>query len=55
MIHIAARATSGIKIPDRRGTREAIIDLLKQQMTALRNRLNVRILLLASTSFVEVR
>ncbi|KAI0284437.1 hypothetical protein BC826DRAFT_878393, partial [Russula brevipes] len=43
MVHIAARATNGIKIPDRRGTREAIIDLLKQQMTALRNRLNVRI------------
>ena len=41
MIHTAARATNGVKIPDRRQTRQAIIDKFKQQLTALRDRLNV--------------
>src|ERR1700730_6335853 len=53
MVHIAARATNGIKIPDHRQTREAIINSLKQQMTALRNHLNVRLVILASTSFIN--
>ena len=42
MIHIAARATNGVKIPDRHQTRQAIIETFKQQMTSLRDRLNVR-------------
>jgi hypothetical protein len=42
MIHVAARATNGVKIPDRRQTREAIISTFKQQLTALRDKLNVR-------------
>ena len=41
MIHLAARATNGVKIPDRRQTREAIISTFKRQLTALRDRLNV--------------
>jgi hypothetical protein len=42
MIYVAARSTKGVKIPDRRQTREAIINTFKQQLMALRNRLNVR-------------
>ena len=41
MINIAARATNGVKIPDRRQTRQAIIDTFKRQLVALRDRLNV--------------
>lgn len=44
MIHIAARATNGVKIPNRRQTREAIIDTFKRQLTALREKLNVIII-----------
>lgn len=42
MINIAARATNGVKIPDRRQTRQAIIDTFKRQLAALCDRLNVR-------------
>ncbi|KAH8995840.1 hypothetical protein EDB86DRAFT_2804313 [Lactarius hatsudake] len=42
MIHTAARATSGVKIPDGRRTRQAIIDTFKMQLVALRKRLTVR-------------
>jgi hypothetical protein len=43
MINIAACAGSnGVNIPDRRQTRQAIIDMFKQQLVALRDRLNVR-------------
>ncbi|KAF8336804.1 hypothetical protein F5887DRAFT_890955 [Amanita rubescens] len=46
MINIAARAGSnGVKIPDRRQTRQAIIDTFKRQLVALRDRLNVRVIL----------
>jgi hypothetical protein len=43
LIHVAARAsaTTGIKIPNRRQTREAIISQFEQQMIALRTRLTV--------------
>jgi hypothetical protein len=43
MIHTAARASSasGVKIPDGRQTRRAIIDTFKMQLTALRKRLTV--------------
>jgi hypothetical protein len=40
MIHIAARATNGVKFPDRRQTWKAVINLLKQQMMALHNLFN---------------
>jgi len=41
MIHIAARATNGVKIPNGRQTRQAIIDTFKAQLAALRRRLTV--------------
>jgi hypothetical protein len=41
MIHLAAQATNGVKIPDRRQTREAIISTFKQQLMVLHDRLNV--------------
>ncbi|KAH9174271.1 hypothetical protein EDB89DRAFT_1849309 [Lactarius sanguifluus] len=43
MIHTAARASSagGVKIPDGRQTRQAIIDTFKMQLVALRKRLTV--------------
>ncbi|KAF5343868.1 hypothetical protein D9758_015885 [Tetrapyrgos nigripes] len=39
MIDIAARATNGVKIPGRKATRRAIIDLFKKNISALRQRL----------------
>ncbi|KAF5337526.1 hypothetical protein D9758_016988 [Tetrapyrgos nigripes] len=39
MIDIAAQATNGIKIPGRKATRRAIIDLFKKNISALRQRL----------------
>jgi hypothetical protein len=41
MINIAARATNGVIIPDRKVTREEIIEMFKKQMTALKERLHV--------------
>ena len=41
MIDIAARATKGVKIPNRAQTRSEIIKLFKRNMTRLRERLNV--------------
>lgn len=41
MIDIAARATEGVKIPNRKQTRREIIDMFKCNMTKLRERLNV--------------
>jgi len=41
MIEVAARATRGVKIPGRKQTRQAIINMFKKQMQALRDRLNV--------------
>jgi hypothetical protein len=42
MIAIAARATRGVEIPDRKMTRKEIIRIFKEQMKALKERLNVR-------------
>ncbi|KAF5337979.1 hypothetical protein D9758_014306 [Tetrapyrgos nigripes] len=39
MIDIAAQATNGVKIPGRKATRRAIIDLFKKNISALRQRL----------------
>ena len=50
MINTAARATSGVKIPNRRQTRQAIIDTFKEQLTALRVRLTVHYTLHAGQS-----
>jgi hypothetical protein len=44
MIDIAACATNGVKLPDRRQTRRAIIDLFKQNLTNLQKRLLVCVL-----------
>ena len=41
MIHIAARATNSVKIPNSRQTCQAIIDIFREQLTALRARLTV--------------
>ncbi|KAI0373339.1 hypothetical protein BV20DRAFT_937980, partial [Pilatotrama ljubarskyi] len=41
MIDIAARATEGVKLPNRKQTRSAIIKMFKDNLTKLRERLNV--------------
>ena len=41
MIHVAARATNGVVVPNRKVTRAEIIDLFKKQLSHLRERLNV--------------
>ena len=41
MIHMASQATRGVKIPNRKQTRDEIIALFKTQMTKLKDRLNV--------------
>ena len=42
MVSIAARATRGIKLDSRKQTRNAIMKTFKDQMTGLKERLNVR-------------
>ena len=54
MINIAARATNGIKIPDCRHTQQAIINKFKQQLAALRDRLNVQEILQHSYFFSNI-
>lgn len=41
MILIAARATRGIKLDSRKQTRNAIMNMFKEQMKGLKERLNV--------------
>lgn len=41
MIDIASRATNGVKIPNRKATRLAIIRMFKSQLSNLKKRLNV--------------
>jgi hypothetical protein len=41
MIAIAAWATNGVIIPNRKATRAEIIQLFKDQLTKLKERLNV--------------
>ena len=41
MIDIAARATKGVKIPNRKQTRDEIINTFKRNLSKLRDRLNV--------------
>ncbi|KAF6745562.1 hypothetical protein DFP72DRAFT_824235, partial [Ephemerocybe angulata] len=43
MIAIAARATRGVRIPNRHVTRQHIIDLFKKNLSDLRKRLLVRV------------
>lgn len=50
MIAIAARATKGVKIPGRKATRDEIIKTFQDQLTHLRDRLNVCSLTLQSVS-----
>ena len=45
MMGIAARATNGVTIPNRKATREEIVNMFRTQMTHLKNRFNVRSLL----------
>lgn len=42
MIDIAARATDGVRVPNRKQTRRAIIETFKRNLTKLRERLNVQ-------------
>ncbi|KAG2745644.1 hypothetical protein P692DRAFT_201719774, partial [Suillus brevipes Sb2] len=53
MVDIAARATNGVILPDRRQTRRAIIDLFKQNLTNLCKRLLVCVPFLYSSSLVS--
>lgn len=41
MVNVAARATRGIKLPSRKQTRQEIMRMFKEQMKALKERLNV--------------
>lgn len=41
MINIAARSTEGVHIPGRKATRTEIINLFKQQLSRLKEKLNV--------------
>lgn len=41
MISVAARATHGVTIPNRKATRKYIIDLFKKNLADLRSRLAV--------------
>jgi hypothetical protein len=45
MVHLAARATNGVKIPSRKQTRQVIIDTFKTNIRKLRQRLSVRLIL----------
>jgi hypothetical protein len=50
MINIAARATNGVTIPNRKVTRDGIMDMFKAQMTHLKTRLSVRIFAISTSS-----
>ncbi|KAH7902998.1 hypothetical protein BJ138DRAFT_1021270 [Hygrophoropsis aurantiaca] len=41
MIDVASRATNGVKIPNRKATRDEIMNMFKKQMTRLKDKLNV--------------
>ena len=41
MIDIAARATNGVTIPNRKATREEIMNMFRNQLTRLKEWLNV--------------
>jgi hypothetical protein len=47
MIDVAARATKGINIPNRKATRKYIIELFKKNLDKLRLKLKVRLSLVA--------
>lgn len=44
MISMAARATNGVHVPGRKSTRAEIMKLFKDQLTALKTKLNVSLL-----------
>jgi hypothetical protein len=46
MVNITARSTRGVKFPSRKQTRQEIIKQFKEQMKALKERLNVSVLLI---------
>jgi hypothetical protein len=45
MMHLASRSTRGISLLNKKQTRDSIVSLFKAQMKALKQRLNVRIIL----------
>jgi len=51
MIEVAARATNEVNIPNRKATREEILDMFKNQMSRLKERLNVCQVLLLMLSY----
>jgi hypothetical protein len=50
MINIAARATNGITIPNRKATRDEIMDLFNTQMIHLKTRFSVCICVVSTSS-----
>ncbi|KAF8164679.1 hypothetical protein BJ912DRAFT_863619 [Pholiota molesta] len=54
MIQIAARATRSVHVPNRYQTRAAIINTFKKQMKALKDRLNVCVLMFISPSRISL-
>ena len=54
MILIASRATRGVKILNRKQTRDELITLFKAQMHKLMERLNVRIYLYSVNPFMLI-
>jgi hypothetical protein len=46
MIDVASRAPHGVKIPDRKVTRNEVVGMFKKQMKHLRARLNVSLFFL---------
>jgi hypothetical protein len=55
MIEVASRATNGVNIPNRKCTREEILDMFKNQMSRLKEQLNVcQVLLLTLSHYLQV-
>lgn len=52
MVNIAARSTRGVKFPSRKQTRREIIKQFKEQMKALKERLNVSSILLLFNDYL---
>jgi hypothetical protein len=47
MIDVASHATNGVKIPEKRATRESILERFKKNVAELTDRLNVSTILMS--------
>ena len=54
MIGIAARASKGITIPNRKATQDEVINMFKTQMTHLKNHFKVRYLCSVHARFPNI-